>query len=167
MEIGERNFLWNVAIGHLNNGDAALNEGRINDAWTEYERAEALIQRVRETWAGDREMLRDLTLAWERLGDVARAQGDIDMAFARYDACLDVRRQLAASSEMLAQRDLCIAYTKLAWALDAKGDWAGSRDTLDAARQAILPFAMEYPDDLARVERFLTRMEAFLAERGG
>lgn len=59
---------------------------------------------------------RDLSVSYDRLGDVAMAQGKLDAAAQAYRDSLEVRRKLAAADPSNAewQRDLWVSYWKLA-----------------------------------------------------
>ena len=61
---------------------------------------------------------RDLSISWEKLGDVRRAQGDLAGALEAYSAGLAIREKLAAADPGNAgwQRDLIVSHVKLAQA---------------------------------------------------
>jgi hypothetical protein len=83
---------------------------------------------------------RDLSVSHNKLGDVARAAGDLAAARAAYQASLDIAVRLAAAdpANTTWQRDLSVSHNKLGDAAVAAGDLAAAR----AAYQASLDIAV-------------------------
>ena len=72
---------------------------------------------------------RDLSISYERLGDICKAQGDLSGAKDYYLKALAIRERLAAESETTqAQRDLSISFNKLGGICEAQGDLSGAKD---------------------------------------
>ncbi|HSU03933.1 MAG TPA: tetratricopeptide repeat protein, partial [Acetobacteraceae bacterium] len=78
--------------------------------------------------AGNAEWQRDLSVSHERIGDVRRAQGDVEGALAAYRASLAIAERLAAHDAGNAawQRDLSISHNKIGDVRQAQGDLDGA-----------------------------------------
>jgi tetratricopeptide (TPR) repeat protein len=80
---------------------------------------------------------RDLSVSYEKIGDVQKEQGDLEGALKSYNASLAIRGSLAKSNrgKALLQRDLSVSYAKIGTVQMATGDLAGAlksySDSLD------------------------------------
>ena len=81
------------------------------------------------------EWQRDLSISYERLGDVAVAAGDLAAARAAYQADLDIAVRLAAADPANTewQRDLSVSHNKVGDVAVAAGDLAAARTAYQAA----------------------------------
>ncbi|MFZ4381773.1 MAG: hypothetical protein ACOYO0_07405, partial [Sandarakinorhabdus sp.] len=99
-----------------------------------------------------------------KLGDIARAEGDLPAARAAFQAGLTIRDRLAArdpgNSEW--QRDLFVSQFKIADLAARAGDTAEARRQFSAARAVIGALAARFPDhpgfrkDLAMIDQRLS-----------
>jgi tetratricopeptide (TPR) repeat protein len=83
----------------------------------------------------------NLSVSYNKLGDLARARGDSDQAEQLYRDCLDIARRLAGTdpTNTQLQRDLSVSYNKLGDLARARGDRDQAeqlyRDSLNIARR--------------------------------
>jgi tetratricopeptide (TPR) repeat protein len=80
------------------------------------------------------EWQRDLSVSHDRIGDTARAAGDLSAARAAYQAGLDIARRLAAGdpSNSQRQRDLSVSHIKVGDTIRAAGDLTAARAAYQA-----------------------------------
>src|SRR4051812_38236837 len=80
---------------------------------------------------------RDLSISWERVGDVRRAQGDLAGALQAYEDARRIRETLAASDPGNAgwERDLSVSWVNLGDVRAAQGDLAGALKAYEDARR--------------------------------
>jgi len=91
--------------------------------------ADYRLRRARDlvVMADSLEVRRDLSIALERVGDVARARGDLGAAGEAYGESLVVARELAgALGTPQARRDLSIALERVGDVARARGDWGAA-----------------------------------------
>ncbi|HCN30432.1 MAG TPA: ATP-binding protein, partial [Verrucomicrobiales bacterium] len=72
------------------------------------------------------EWQRDLSISFNKLGDVARAQGDLAAAAGHYRSGLEIRQKLAAADPGNTgwQRDLSLSLYKLGQVVEKQERWA-------------------------------------------
>ncbi|MBB5868637.1 tetratricopeptide (TPR) repeat protein [Allocatelliglobosispora scoriae] len=105
----------------------------------------------------DIEYQRDLSIALNRLGDLARAAGDMVTARASYTESLTMARRLTAAdpTNIQYQRDLSVSLTKLGDLARAAGDMVTARTsyteslTIDRQLTAADPTNIQYQRDLS------------------
>ncbi|MBH2042035.1 MAG: tetratricopeptide repeat protein [Comamonadaceae bacterium] len=115
----------------VNQGDDASVRTTQVDARRDYDEARRLALHLTALDPGNTEWQRDLSVSFERLGDVAVAQGRLDEAGRTYGDGLAIRKKLTASDPGNTewQRDLWVSYNKL-------GDVAVAQGKLDEAARA-------------------------------
>ncbi|MEO1650984.1 MAG: tetratricopeptide repeat protein, partial [Pseudomonadota bacterium] len=86
---------------------------------------------------------RDLSVSYERIGDVYGAQGNLNQALDAFNAGLDIRETLAKVDPGNAewQADLAASYGKLGQLRVAMGDPELARDLFLAGRDIVEPLA--------------------------
>jgi tetratricopeptide (TPR) repeat protein len=114
-------------------GDLFVTTGQLEEAAKAFRNAEAAARRQGNE--------RDVSVSYERIGDVQVAQGDLTAALNSYQDSLGIRERLAASDPGNAgwQRDVSVSYNKIGDVQVAQGD-------LTAALKS-------YSDSLAIAER--------------
>lgn len=128
---------------HVNLGDVYLYvDLRPSLARVEYEKAEAIARQLAAADPSDAQAQRDLSISYERLGDVTLQAGQPARALEYYTQGLEIRQKLAAAdpSNTKAQTDLMISYMKLGSAEALGGSYSKS--------------AAWYRQALAKLERF-------------
>ncbi|MDN3356130.1 CHAT domain-containing protein, partial [Actinomadura sp. DC4] len=110
---------------------------RTGDLTTATARIQAMVETTRQATAADpsnAESQRDLSISYNKLGDVLRARGDLAGAEERYTAGLRIAERLAAAdpSNAESQRDLSVSYNRLGDVLVARGDLAGAEERYTA-----------------------------------
>jgi tetratricopeptide (TPR) repeat protein len=97
-----------------------------------YEQSNALCEKLAAQNPDSAQAQRDLSVSFNKLGDVAKQAGDVAAARGRYEQGLAVREKLAAQNpdSAEAQRDLIISYVKLQESLS---DASYARRALDVA----------------------------------
>lgn len=134
--------------------------GQLKDARKELEEALTLRQQqlnaqpIGSSPALD--LKRYLSVAQERMGELALDEGRLALAVQHFDACLRLRRELAAAPAPLpsARRDLALALDQLGRARLERGELAPADAALGEARQiaeALLRDATAASDGLANV----------------
>ena len=79
-----------------------------------YKRGQALVQALIQRDPNNAEWQRDLSVSYNKIGDISAARGDRDGALKAYKDGLDIAKQLAARDPNNAewQRDLSVSYDK-------------------------------------------------------
>ncbi|MCP4698726.1 MAG: tetratricopeptide repeat protein, partial [Gammaproteobacteria bacterium] len=95
-----------------------------------YQKALEISERIAAADPSSAAAQRDLSVSYERLGDVQISLGNTDAALAHYQKALEIRERLAAAdlSSAAAQRDLSMSYKKL-------GDVQKTSGNLEQANQ--------------------------------
>jgi tetratricopeptide (TPR) repeat protein len=126
----------------VNHGDDAFVHTTLADALRDYEEAQRLARRLVENDTSNRQWRRDLSVSYNKLGDVAIAQGKLDEAARSYGDGLTIRKTLAdadPSNRQWQQRDLSVSYNKLGDVAMAQGKLEESarnyRDGLTIAKK--------------------------------
>ena len=116
-----------IAMAYDSRGILLRDSGRLTaarEAFTAYNRH---CEQMVAHYGGKSE--RALSISYNRLGDVCKADGDLSGAKAYYGKALAIREQLAKQSEgTQAQRDLSISYNKLGDVCKADGDLSGAKE---------------------------------------
>ena len=88
----------------------------------------SVIRKLAEADETSAQMQRDLSISYDRLGDVSVAAGDLAGAKRYFEQGLAIRRKLAEADETNAQmqRDLAVSYAKLATVAEQEGDAGGA-----------------------------------------
>ncbi len=92
-------------------------QGKLDEALKAYRDGLATADRSNTQWQ------RDLSISYEKVGDVLRVQGKLDAALKAYSDDLAIMERLAAAdrSNTLWQRDLSVSYNKVGNVLVAQG----------------------------------------------
>jgi tetratricopeptide (TPR) repeat protein len=127
---------WPLALyGYIrflvNQGDEASVRTTQADAQRHYEEAHRRALHLTELDPGNTGWQRDLSVSYEKLGNVAVAQGQLDQAARAYGDGLTIAKKLAASDpgNTQWQRDLSVSYNK-------RGDVALKQGQFDQAARA-------------------------------
>ena len=111
-------------------------QGDLAGALKSYRDSLAIIDRLAKSDPGNTGWQRDLSVSYEKVGDVQVAQGDLAGALKSYRDSLAISERLAKSDPGNAgwQRDLSVSYEKVGDVQVAQGDLAGAlksyRDSL-------------------------------------
>jgi tetratricopeptide (TPR) repeat protein len=146
-------------------GFARVAEGDRPGALQAYEQSRAIRDKLAARDPDNAEWQRDLSISFDRIGDVQRARGNLDAALEAYRDSLAIREKLAAHDPGNTgwQRDLIVSNVKLAEVAEeagktaeARGHYQGARDITVALRDAgrLAPVDAWMVEDLeARLER--------------
>jgi len=93
------------------------------------------LERLAASDLGNAALLRDLSVSYEKVGEVLMAQGDLDGAQRAYQATLEIMEVLARSDpgNAASQRDLSVSHEKVGDVLMAQGDLAGAQHSYRAS----------------------------------
>jgi tetratricopeptide (TPR) repeat protein len=125
----------------VDQGDLARVRTTLADTRRNYEEAHLLALRLTAADPSNTDWQRDLSISYNKLGDVAMAQGQLDAAAQAYRDSLEVRKKLTAAdpSNTEWQRDLWVSYGRLAdlaerqkKASEAQAYWKQAFDILSA-----------------------------------
>ncbi len=87
---------------------------------------------------------RDLSVSYEKLGDISTSSGDLNGAKEYYQKGLDIRLAIAEESDTIeSRRDLSISYNKLGDICEASGDLAGAKEYYQKGLDICLAIAEE------------------------
>ena len=91
-------------------------QGDLAEAQEAYGEGLEIAKRLAESDPSNSQWQRDLSVSYDRLGDVAVAQGDLAEAQEAYEEGLEVAKRLAESDPNISQwqRDLWVSYWRLA-----------------------------------------------------
>jgi tetratricopeptide (TPR) repeat protein len=105
-------------------GDHAFNHATLDEAFGHFQAAETTVQHLLKAEPDAPRSQRDLSMSYERSGDVQSAQGDLPSALSSYKQGLDIREKLAARdpANIDWQRDLSDSYNKIGDVQSAQGD---------------------------------------------
>ena len=103
-------------------------QGDLAGALTSYRDGLAIADRLAKADPGNAGWQRDLSVSYEKIGDVQVAQGDLAGALKSYRDSLAIADRLAKSDPGNAgwQRDLSVSYDKIGDVQVAQGDLAGA-----------------------------------------
>ena len=104
-------------------------QGNLSAAREKYQNGLAIARTLSKADPSNTGVQRDLSISYDRLGDVARAQGDLADARTYYEDTLSIARTLAEAdpSNTEFQRDLSISYNRLGDVARAQGNLADAR----------------------------------------
>ncbi len=136
-------------------------QGDLAGALKSYRDSLAIGDRLAKSDPGNADWQRDLSVSYNKVGDVQVAQGDLAGALKSYRDSLAIADRLAKSDPGNAgwQRDLSVSYAKLASAFRRAGDNATALDLLRQGRAIMVRMTGLSPDnavwkrDLASVRR--------------
>jgi tetratricopeptide (TPR) repeat protein len=98
-------------------------QGDLPSALSSYKQGLEIAQKLAARDPANTEWQRDLSVSYDRIGDVQRAQGDLPSALSSYKQGLEIREKLAARDPANAQwkTDLVISLWELASILEQQG----------------------------------------------
>ncbi|MFM7403554.1 MAG: hypothetical protein ACKO1N_05535, partial [Erythrobacter sp.] len=120
-----------------------------------YEAGLAIAERLAASDPGNAGWQRDLSISHNKIGDVARAAGDLAAARSAYEAGLAIRQRLAVSDPGNAgwQRDLWVSYWKMADLDDPAYPWSRVLAKLEEMHAAgtLAPVDVEFLEEARRL----------------
>jgi tetratricopeptide (TPR) repeat protein len=142
-----------------------LAQGGLDAAQAAAEQSRDIIAKLAAADPGNAEWQRDLSLSWNKLGDMRVAWGDLAGALAAYGAAKDIRDRLVAADPGNAglQRDLSVSWGRLGGVRRARGDLAGALAARGAAKDITERLAAADPGN-AEWQRDLVASHWKLAE---
>jgi tetratricopeptide (TPR) repeat protein len=140
------------AATHLQFADAYLAQGDLAAAGAAAEQGRQILDLLAQDQS-DEQAQRDLSVSWDRLGDVRRAQGDLPGALRAYDDARTIRANLAAADPGNAewQRDLSISWEKLGSVHEEQENRADALKAWRAALAVSGRFPENFPDSIDMV----------------
>jgi tetratricopeptide (TPR) repeat protein len=141
--------------------------GDLKAALKSYSDSLAIAKRVARSDPGNPNWQREVSVSYNKVGEVQVAQGDLKAAVKSYTEALTIRERLAKSNPGNAdwQRDLWFSYAIVADAYRKSNEIAKARDALAAGRAVIGKLVEHYPDQ-ARWQQDLAWFDAQIAELG-
>ena len=116
-----------LAWAYDSKGSLLQSYGKLTTAKAAFASYQQVCQRMMTRYDGRQE--RQLSISYNRLGDICKAQGDLSGAKDYYLKALAISERLAAESETTeAQRDLSVSYNRLGDICKAQGDLSGAKD---------------------------------------
>jgi tetratricopeptide (TPR) repeat protein len=148
--------------------DAYRAQGDLSAAQAAAEQSNGIMQKLAASHPGIVGWQRDLSISWERLGEVRQAQGDLAGALQAYEEDMKITARLAASDPGNAdwQRDLSISWNKLGEVRQAQDDLEGALAAYRPALQINQRLLDQTPNDAQRrldLSNTLNRMAWLLA----
>ena len=128
--------------------DALQQLGLSNQALTKYQRVmQSLEERVR-AYPDRADFLHDLTVPYDRMGDLLRGLGQGEQARAHFRKSLDIRERLARQEPDRAdfQRDLSVSYERMGDLLDGLGQGEQARSYFQKSLDIRERLARQEPD---------------------
>jgi tetratricopeptide (TPR) repeat protein len=116
-------------------------QGDLAGALKSYRDSLGIAEKLAKQDPGNADWQRNLSISYDRVGDVQSAQGDLTAALKSYRDSLGIREKLAKQDPGNAgwQRDLSVSYTKVGDVQSAQGDLTGAlksyRDSLGIAEK--------------------------------
>ena len=104
------------AAAHVALGDVYLTlDGRVEKAQREYEIAQGILKRLAAADPRDAQAQRDLSVSFEKIGNVLLQQGGVQKALEQYRESLTIRKRLAEADprNFEAQTDLVVSHYKI------------------------------------------------------
>lgn len=119
----------------VNQGDEARVRTTQEEARRDYDEARRLALRLTALDPGNTEWQRDLSVSYERLGDVAVAQGKLDEAARAYGDGLAIAKKLAAGDPGNTgwQRDLSVSFFKISKLKAQQKNWPDAISNAEAS----------------------------------
>ena len=105
-------------------GDYLRERAALAEVLPLYERTRAIFECLAQTDPGNAGWQRDLSVSFNKIGEVQSAQGDLGAALKAYQDSLAIREKLAAQDPGNAgwQRDLSVSFNKIGEVQSAQGD---------------------------------------------
>src|SRR4029077_6939056 len=99
----------------ITQGDQTLNHATLYEAFGHFQAAEATVQRLPKAEPDAPRSQHDLSVSYNKIGDVQSAQGDLPSALSSYKQGLEIAQKLAARDPANTgwQRDLSVSYIKI------------------------------------------------------
>jgi tetratricopeptide (TPR) repeat protein len=109
-------------------GNHAFNHATLDEALSRFHAAQSTVHRLLKAEPDAPRSQRDLSVSYEGIGDVQRAQGDLASALSSYKEGLGIREKLAMRDPGHTewQRDLSVSYDRIGDVQRAKGDLASA-----------------------------------------
>ncbi len=100
-------------------------QGNLPEALKAYRDSLAIRERLAKADPANAGLQRDLSVAYDKVGDVLKAQGDLTEALKAYRDGLAIRERLAKADPGNAgwQRDLSVSYKKVAMCSRHRANW--------------------------------------------
>ena len=138
--------LWALGSALISLSDRAFETGRSSEALSAAQEARELLEALVQSEPQRADYQRDLSVSYERLGDLMRALGEGEAARQYFEKSLEIAERLVRAEPQRAdyQRDLAVSYNKL-------GDLMGALGEGEAARQ-YFEKSLEIRERLVRAE---------------
>ena len=109
---------------HIGLGNIRIDRGNLSDALNSYRDGFAIADRLAKSDPANAGWQRDLSISFNKIGDMQKAQGDLSAALKSYSDGLTIRDRLAKSDPANAgwQRDLMVSFNKIGDMQVAQGD---------------------------------------------
>jgi tetratricopeptide (TPR) repeat protein len=142
-------------------------QGKLEEALKAYRDGLAIAERLAAFDRSNTRWQRDLSVWYNKVGDVLVAQGELDEALKAYRDGLALRERLAASdrSNMQWQREVAVSHFKLATVFEKLGNFAEALAELHKGRNIIAalvdtaPGVTQFKEDLAWLDSEIARLE--------
>jgi eukaryotic-like serine/threonine-protein kinase len=159
------------ATALVNQGDVQIDQGALADSLKSYGDALVIRKKLVNMDAGNSNFQLDLSVSYEKAGNVAELQGDLNEALKDYQEVLRIRQSLAKQSPSNRewQRDLSTTFGKLGFIQTALGNLVGALKSYHDALAIVERLAIQDPNnaDLVR-DRWLVhfRIGEVLSSQG-
>jgi tetratricopeptide (TPR) repeat protein len=124
-----------------------MEQGNLADALTSYQASLGITERLAKSDPGNADWQRDLSISYEKIGNVQVAQGTPANALTSYQASLGIRERLAKSdpSNVIWQRDLVRSYSRLASVYLNSKQVSQAQQSLAAGREILFQLIAKNP----------------------
>jgi tetratricopeptide (TPR) repeat protein len=108
----------------ISQGDHAISHATLDESSGHFQAAETTVQRLLKAEPDAPRSQRDLSISYERIGNVQRAQGDLPSALSSFKQGLEITQKLAARDPANTdwQRALSVSYNRIGDVQSAQGD---------------------------------------------
>ncbi|MFR5987405.1 MAG: tetratricopeptide repeat protein, partial [Christensenellales bacterium] len=108
-----------------------------------------IAEKFAKKYPDDPQMQRDLSVSYERLGNIAKARSDYNAAEGYYAKALEIREKLAEKypEDPNLQRDLSVSYERLGGIAEALNDYKAAEGYYAKTLEIREKLAEKYPDD--------------------
>ena len=108
-----------------------------------------IAEKFAKKYPDDPQMQRDLSVSYERLGNIAKARSDYNAAEGYYAKTLEIREKLAEKypEDPNLQRDLSVSYERLGGIAEALNDYKAAEGYYAKTLEIREKLAEKYPDD--------------------
>jgi len=142
-------------------------QGNLDEALENYKADLLIASRLAKAGPDNAGWQRDLSISYEKVGDVLRAQGNLDEALENYKADLYIANRLAKADPTNAdwQRGLAISYSRVASVLAQQGEPQKALGNYRQARDITARVKERSPHnptpvyDLARYDEAIAKLE--------